>query len=170
MKKVYVQPYWPFVIFGLCGLVVATLLYINTIDRSAVIGRFSTTFILTTGLMLKGAVSFVLTPRGIWVVWLFIPTRLIRWDDVSYAMYLYHWTVWQSYNKAKGQGIIITLHSILPFNPTFDAVNKFTMKHPIGSVFIRLTKRNRDRVVKAFREYFPKLTFQEGSELNMDDL
>lgn len=168
MKKVYIQPYWPELIFGLCGLIVGVFLLFS--NASFVEPRhYRTILIAATVIVIDAVTSFILTPKGIWVLWLFIPIRLIRWYNISNAIYLHHWAAWLSYNKTKGQSIMVTLCTVLPFNPKTDMVGKFTMKHPIGSLFIRFTKRNRDRYVKAFREYFPKLTFQEGSDLHIDD-
>ena len=167
MKKTYVQPYWPQLLFGLCGTIIPVVLYINS--TTADFSDIENIIILGTIIVMESSVSYVLSSKGILVFWLFIPIRLIRWHNVSSAMYLHHWTVWQSYNKAKGSGIMINLSPSLSFDPERDAVRKFTSKHPFKSMFVRFTKWNRDTCVKAFREYYPELTFQEGSEIFTED-
>ena len=99
---------------------------------------------------------------------LWIPIRIIRWEKLSQAEYIYQWSAsGKSYDKRKGQGIFITLKGCPYFSPEIDALDMFLLKHPFRSLFIRFTPRNQQRYVSIFKRYYPELDFQIGYEENL---
>lgn len=163
MKKTYVQPYWPHLVLGLCTIILVVIFYISGLFRGY---RIIGTLVVGIYGVIIGTKMYVLSEKGILVLYMFIPIRRIRWHHISSAMYLHQWEGGK-YSKIKGQSIIITLRNIGPVDP--EAMPSVRLKHPFGTEFIQFTKRNTDAYVKAFREYYPKLTFQEGSEIFTED-
>lgn len=165
-KSFYIPPYLPHIIISASTLVISILAIQRGIKPA--ISRPIVLLIASIYVLLRSSFSYLICPRGIVVFFLFIPVRLIRWNKVSTAEYLYHWIIIKSIYEVNGHGLMITLPASEPFAPEIDSVQLFTEKHPFSSIFMRFSKRNKDRYLKIFQEYFPNLTFQIG-HTHLDD-
>ena len=108
------------------------------------------------------------------VRFLYIPVRIICWNNVNRAQYVYKWhssnrhTRFGKYAEIRGQGIFVTVNGCPPFVPELDGMDTFTFRHPINSFFIQFTPRYQKKYVKIIQRYFPELSFQLGYEKNFE--
>lgn len=163
-KSVLIPPYWLDVLFAVAVFAISQWEWLFT--RSTGFQHRQQSFFLIAGiyLLIRNCVSYIVHPKGIIICWMLIPFRLIKWERVSTAEYLYQWHTWKIHQETKGQGIFITLPQAPIFSPEIDELSKFILKHPFSSCFIRFTPRNRKRYVEVFRQYYPDLQFQLGCD------
>ncbi len=184
-KSVIIPPYWLLWVLGLTALYVGLFVgepYWEELSRWDTMSlhekyTFRTRkFLVFCGAYLPftGSFHYSIHKKYIMVRFLCIPVRIIRWDKVSTAQYLYQWgstnkyAQWEKHGKSRGQGIFVTLKGCPPFVPELDGLDTFTLRHPIGSFFIRFTPRQQKKYVKIFQSYFPELSFQFGYEKNFE--
>lgn len=127
-------------------------------------------FIIGMGYLVffKSCVHYSFGNGGIVVRFLWIPIRLIKWDLIENAEYIYKWNTGVKYfGDMDGQGIFVTLQGCSIFVPEVDGLNLFLLRHPFRSLFIRFTPRNQKAYVAAFKAHCPQLEFQLGYEKNL---
>ena len=169
-KNIIVPPYWVDLLVGCaflwiaCSLKYMTLVY--DLDDSSI---FNTDFFIGVSVLLiiKTCFHYSIHSDGIKVRFLWVPIRLIKWEQVAHAEYVYRWHTGAKGAKMTGQGIFVTLRGCPYFCPEIDALNMFTLRHPLGSFFIRFTPKYQKRYVDIFSHYFPRLDYQIGYESNL---
>ena len=168
-KSVIIPPYWPDYLFGMFFLALGYALdYWATVDNLKQRAFFNEKFIIGVSalLLIKTCVHYSLSEKGITVRFLLIPIRRIKWDQLSHAEYIYKWATGSSYGSVRGQGIFATLKGCSMFSPELDNPGLFTLKHPVGSFFIRFTPKHQMQYVDVFLYYYPDLDYQIGYESN----
>lgn len=168
----YIPPYWVMIVFGLCllALVWFASAYLAEPGEPPIWQtdvRYE--FVAFSGwvILFINLVHWSIHEKYIWVRFLGIPIRKIRWENVERAEYIYKWSTGAKFGKMEGQGIFITLKGCPYFTPEIDALNMFLLRHPFRSVFIRFTPKKQQRYVAIFQQYYPDLLFQFGSEENL---
>ena len=170
-KRVIIPPYWPDYLFGLFFLAAGYMLdYWAAVANFKQRAFFNTDFIIGVSILLliKTCVHYALSEKGITVRFLWLPIRRIKWDQLSHAEYIYKWATGSSYGSVRGQGIYVTLKGCPMFSPELDNPGLFTLKHPIGSFFIRFTPKHQKHYVDIFLHYYPDLDYQIGYESNLN--
>ena len=159
-KSFYIPPHLPHVILGLGTFAVS----IYAIERGIgpAIFRPEPLLVASIYVLFRASFSYLICSKGIVVFFLIVPVRLIRWNEISTAKYVRHWIVVKTIYEVNGHGIMITLPASEPYAPEIDSVQLFTAKHPFSSIFIRFSKRNQDRYLCIFQQYFPDLSCQIG--------
>ena len=171
-KRAFIPPYWVNIAFGLAVLSVVVARALSEMEPGEAFswpdGRMQR-FLRLGGIyvVVTSCFHWSIHRNYIMVHFLWIPVRIIRWQDVLSAEYIYSWRTGSSFGKMTGQGIFVTLSGCPYFSPETDALNLFMMKHPFHTLFIRFTPRNQQRYVKIFQEYCPDLEFQIGYEENL---
>lgn len=168
-KRKTIPPYWVDIVVALFFLMLSLFLWNWGISDGDTLSRrteYGLRFLagLSILVLVKSCLHWTICEQGIIVRFLLIPIRLIRWDKITMAEYIYNWFTGSSSIKMDGQGIFITLVGCPLFSPEIDGLNMFLLKHPIGSLFIRFTPRKQIEYVELFQLYFPELDFQLGYE------
>ena len=172
-KSVCIPPYWVNIVAGI-GLLVLVYLVAFWVtepgetfawedDRSARLVRFAGVYLL-----IISCFHWSIHKEYIMIHLLWIPIRIIRWEKLSQAEYIYKWSTDGRFGEMTGQGIVITLKGCPCFSPEIDGLNMFLLRHPFRSLFIRFTPRNQQRYVAIFKRYYPELEFQIGYEKNFE--
>lgn len=162
-KHVFILPHLGLFILGMAGFAVGIMG--SKFGSSIRVQRHGRSLIVVgTLLIIYSAVHYSIHPGGIWVHFLGIPVRRIRWDQISTAEYIQTWSSGFAYSDNKGHAIAITLSSCPAYTPELDEPSKFIVNHPFSFLFIRFTKRHRKDYVETFRHYFPELSFQLGCD------
>ena len=165
-KQVTVPPYWVDYLFGFACIGI----YFWNPDASRVGGISPSKVLLIMGLLiiLKASIHYSIGNKGILVRIIGIPIRLIKWNQVSTAEYIYEWNNGAKCGgSVKGQGIFVTLHNCPCFSPEVDGLDMFVLHHPFSCLFIRFTSRSQEKFVELFQLYYPALSFQIGYEKNL---
>lgn len=169
-KKVIVPPYWVDISAGCAFLCIAFILkYMTVAYNLEDTSIFNTDFFVGVSvlLLLKTCFHYSIHSEGIKVRFLWIPVRLIKWEHISHAEYVYRWHTGAKNAQITGQGIFVTLRGCPFFCPEIDALNMFQLRHPFGSFFIRFTPKHQQKYVDAFMLYYPELDYQIGYESNL---
>lgn len=171
-KKITIPPYWVNITVALSFLILSVVLRNWGMSDGDTLSRrseYGLSFLARVSILalLTGCLHWTICEKGIVVRFLWIPIRLIRWNNISTAEYVFEWFTGSSYMKMDGQGIFVTLHGCPCFSPEIDGLNMFLLKHPVGSLFIRFTPRKQKKYVALFQHYYPELDFQLGYEKNL---
>ena len=161
-KRMTVPPYWGNVAIGGLSLMFGCFAFAHQLQN----GRNARmSFGLICGslyILIESFFHWTICEKGIWIRFLWIPVRLIKWDQVDTAEGIYKWYTGAKGVILNGQGIFVTLKGCPCFSPEVDALNMFVFRHPFRSLFIRYTPRRRDAYVALFQRYYPELEFQIG--------
>ena len=166
-KRIIIPPHWAtvFLFAAICLLVFYAHAWAKSIESHDLTEKYETYCFGMTVVLISLLFHYGITPKGIVCMFLFIPFRLIKWEDVSTAEYIYEWP--SSYRggiQLKGQGIVVSLTSGPPFAPEVDAPNILRWKHPFSTCWMRFSKAKRKQYVEVFQQYFPELSFQVGCD------
>ena len=165
-KRAFIPPYWVMFALGLGAILLTCYTKAElgeTAGRTNRMARFLSFFVL-----IRSSVHWSIHKNYIMIHFLWIPIRIIRWENVFHAEYIYRWSAsGKSYDVMKGQGIFVTLNGCPNFCPEVDALGMFLLKHPFRAFFIQFTPRNQQRYVAIFKQYYPELDFQLGYEENL---
>ena len=172
-KRAYIPPYWVNIAIGICTIVFVYVLALWELEPGKTFAwpnRIESRFLRFAAIyvLIQSAFHWSLHKKFIMVHFLWIPVRIIRWENISQAEYIYRWSAsGKTYDIMKGQGIFVSLKGCPSFSPEIDALNMFMLKHPFHTLFIRFTPRNQQRYVAIFKKYYPDLDFQIGYEENL---
>lgn len=172
-SRVIIPPYWPKIAFGIFVLILEILLEKWAADPGepiVLMGTWQSRFLILASvyIIIEGCFHWSIHEKFIMVHFLWIPVRIIRWEKVFNAEYIYSWSTGAKWGTMEGQGIFITLEGCPLFSPEVDALNFFMMQHPFRTIFIRFTPRKQKRYVELFKRYYPTLDFQLGYEKNLE--
>lgn len=160
-RKVTIPPYWVEALIGLLALMFGLWLKRSGEEDGADIRFFC---FVGIGILVKSGFHFSIRPKGIGVLFCWIPVRLIRWEKIASAEYIEKWSTGGRFGQMEGQGIAVTLHTCPAFVAEIDALNFFQVKHPFSFCFIRFTRKNRKKNTTVFQQYYPGLSFQLGCD------
>lgn len=167
-KSAYIPPHWVNLAAGLALLVIGLRRWFNP-PRPSVGGFRSGSAKLLPPIgfvfLMQGCFHYSIHKFGIVVHFLWIPVRIIKWEKVYAAEYIYEWHMDAKSNyKSKGQGIMVTLRGCPVYCAEFDSMTYFQWRHPWGAHFIRFTPWKRKHYVQVFQQYYPNLRFQVGCD------
>lgn len=166
-KCVFTPPHWVNLAVGLFFLVAGLLAWSSPSTSRAVKYDGARDFLAPIGLaiLLQGCFHYSIHKFGILVHFMWIPVRIIKWEKVYAAEYIYEWHMdTKSRYQSKGQGIMVTLRGCPTYCAEIDSMLYFQWRHPWGAHFIRFSKRRRKRIAQVFQQYYPNLRFQIGCD------
>ena len=169
-KRAFIPIYWVNFAIGLGDIMLACYIESEIGDPTGFFTDRLARMLVFLGfyVLIQSSFHWSIHKKFIMIHFLWIPVRIIRWENVFHAEYIYRWSAsGKSYDVMKGQGIFVTLNGCPNFCPEVDALSKFMLKHPFRTIFIRFTPRNQQRYVAIFRQYYPELDFQLGYEENL---
>ena len=171
-QSAYIPPYWVNIAIGVSAVlfyILSEIYFVEPGDPSLWETNWESRFIFRVGCLIifESLFHWSVHEKCIWIRFLGIPIRKIRWENVERAEYIYKWSTGARFGKMEGQGIFITLKGCPYFTPEIDALNMFQLRHPFRSFFIRFTPRNQQCYVAIFKQYYPDLLFQFGHEENL---
>lgn len=166
-KHVFTPPHWINLAVGLFFLVAGLWAWSSPSTSRAVKYDGARDFLAPIGLaiLLQGCFHYSIHKFGILVHFVWIPVRVIKWEKVSAAEYIYEWRYCPQYNDTnKGQGIMVTLMGCPTYCAELDVMYAFRWRHLWSAHFIRFSKRRRKRIAQVFQQYYPNLRFQIGCD------
>ena len=171
-KRIIIPPYWPELLIGAILLPYGIWDFVtHPAPKHGRPARFQSWFVaaMSCSILIRGAIHYSISHRGVTVRFLMIPIRLIKWENIANAQYINSWQMTEKAGKRKGKGIVFTTAKCPVFAPEIDGLETYQLKHPLSFFFIHFSTSQHKRYVEAFQYYYPELKFQSSSDLSVTD-
>ena len=104
-------------------------------------------------------IHHTISEEGLVICFLNIPLRVVLWNQIRHATYLYAWIHTET-RMDYGQIIVVSFAGCPRFFYETDSLYSYLPKHPFGATCIWLPPHDVSRYTEVFQSYFPALERQ----------